>query len=102
MTETFKENGKQQKHINKMYVTDLTARLLSYYSDPNKKGRQESGLCKCCAYVNTGRIGGTAITHHNCDNCGVEMHFGNTCTDKLCRKCAVEIQHCKHCGQKLD
>ena len=97
-----KEAAKMRRHDNKERVSDLTARLLSYYSDPNKKGRVLKGLCKYCSYINTARIGGSAITFRACANCGDEMSFGNTCVDILCAKCAVEIGHCAHCGQKLD
>lgn len=29
------------------------------------------------------------------------MHFGNTCTNRLCLKCSLELKCCKHCGQHL-
>lgn len=97
-----KEYAKNQKTRNKEYIEKLTAKLLRYYSDDNREGRRARGLCKCCAYVRTDKIGGAAITKCNCENCGCEMVFGSTCIDKLCNDCAVEIGHCKDCGQKLD
>ena len=97
-----KEYARNQKFNNKERIDRLTVGLLNYYSDPNKKGRLAKGLCRCCAYVDTSRIGGAAITMRRCDNCGEEMSFANTCTDMLCQKCAVELKHCAHCGQKLN
>jgi hypothetical protein len=96
------ENAKQRKHLNKEYVNKQTAGLLGYYSDPNKKVRLASGLCKYCYYIKTNRIGGAAMTSRKCDCCNEDMMFGSTCTDSLCLKCALEIKHCKHCSQKLD
>lgn len=96
------ETAKQEKYVNRNYINSLTIKLLNYYSDPDKKQRLSAGLCKCCYYVNNTRIGGSAITHNECENCGKDMSFGNTCVDALCQKCAVELKHCKHCRQKLD
>lgn len=98
----FAERARNTKYLNKEHISKMTAGLIGYYADPEKRIRLNDGLCKYCYYVQTSRIGGCAITHRNCDNCGDEMVFGNTCTDVLCKKCAVEIGYCKHCGQKLD
>jgi len=97
-----KEMAKQRKYDNKDHIDKMTTRLLNYYLDPNKKGRLATGLCKHCGYIVIERIGGAAITMKNCEECGEEMVFSNTNTDRLCQKCAVEVKHCKHCGQKLD
>lgn len=97
-----KENARNRKYYNKEHIDKLTAGLINYYSDPQKKARLAYGLCKYCFYVHNDRIGGAAITYHKCDNCGKEMNFGNTCTDNFCLECAIELKHCKHCGAKQD
>jgi hypothetical protein len=91
------------KYRNKQYIEDTSKKIILYYSDPDKKIRiQQEHLCKFCYYVNTSRIGGSAITTVICANCDVEITFGNTCVDILCDKCAEELNVCKHCGQKMD
>lgn len=91
------------KANHKEYIDKITAKLISYYSDPNKKWRKEHNhLCKYCNYVNTDRIGGAMLTTVTCGNCGQEMTVANTCTDLLCDECAKELNCCKHCGQKMD
>lgn len=90
------------KSRNKNHIAKLSAKLIAYYSDIEKKARAAKGLCKYCFYVATDRIGGSAITHKECANCGKDMTFGNTCTDYLCPECAIETKHCKHCLQKMD
>jgi hypothetical protein len=65
--------------------------------DEKKKERREKGLCKLC-YYQPKRIGGTTGTTTKCGICEVDLHFGNTCTDLLCTKCAVHNELCKHCG----
>jgi len=98
--ECIKLNAKAR---NKGYIDSITAKLIKYYSDPDKKKRiKEEHLCKSCYYVETSRIGGSAITTVICANCNTEMTFGNTCVDILCDKCAEELKVCKHCGQKMD
>jgi hypothetical protein len=96
-----KENASYKEFVHKAHAAGMTAKLLKHYADTDKKARMDEGLCKHCAYIGT-RIGGAAITARKCGNCGAEMVFDSTCTDRLCQKCATEIGHCKHCGQKLD
>lgn len=57
-------------------MNELTAKLLNFYSNPNKKPRLSAGLCKCCAYVNTSRIGGAALTSRKYDSCSKELNEG--------------------------
>ena len=91
------------KTRNKQHIEKTSARLIQYYSDPDKKQRiKENHLCKYCNYFHTDRIGGSAMTTVICANCDEEMSFSNTCTDLLCDKCAEELKLCKHCGQKMD
>jgi len=91
------------KYYNKEYIDKTSAKLILYYSDPDKKIRiKEKHLCKFCYYANTSRIGGSAMTTVICANCDKELTFENTCVDILCDKCAEELKVCKHCGQKMD
>lgn len=91
------------KHWNKKYIEETSAKLIKYYSDPDKKTRtKEKHLCRFCCYVNTSRIGGAAITTVICANCDEEMIFGSTCVDILCDECAGKLNTCKRCGQKMD
>lgn len=88
---------------NKNYIEELSGKLIQYYKDQNKKIRRNDEIqCKYCYYINTARIGGSAITTTNCRNCNEEMVFGNTCTDLFCGECGTELNLCSHCGAKLD
>ena len=102
MDNNLKESARNRTYFNKEYINKLTAGLIKYYSDPDKKARLSEAICKHCFYVYTSRIGGSAITHKNCDICNEVQTFASTCTDALCQKCAIENKICKHCGAKLD
>lgn len=78
---------------------DYPAKALAMLTDSERKKRTtEAQECKCCYYLNTGRIGGAAITHKPCDLCGKEMAFGSTCTDRICKECSRENELCTFCG----
>jgi len=87
---------------HKGHIESTSARLIAYYSDPEKKQRKANGLCRYCYYFDTARIGGAAMTTTNCRGCDKDLHFGNTCTDDLCLECSVKLKLCKHCGGKPD
>jgi hypothetical protein len=89
---------------NKEYIEKTAARLIRYYADERKSERKTKKLCRSCFYVDTGRIGGSAITTVICsaEGCDKEMTFGNTCTDIFCDECAEKQKLCKHCGAKMD
>lgn len=90
-------------HYNKKRIQELTADLIKFYSDPDKKIRtQQKVECKYCYYVYHYRIGGAAMTNVLCRICEKEMLFPSTCIDVLCKECAVEHKLCSHCGAKLD
>lgn len=97
-----KEDIRNASYYNKAHINEITAKLIKYYSDEEKAIRKSKNLCKCCFYYNTSRIGGAAITTRPCAECDTEMHFGNTCTDIFCDKCANKLNLCKHCGAKMD
>jgi len=91
------------KHRNKQYIEKISAKLIQYYSDSNKKVRiKEKHLCRYCYYVNTSRIGGAMITTVICANCDKELTFPSTSVDILCDECAEKLKVCKRCGQKMD
>lgn len=91
-------------YFRKQYVEKMTSSLIQYYSDDRVKERKAKHLCRYCFYVNTSRIGGSAITTKTCsaEGCDTEMYFGNTCTDVFCDECADKLKLCKHCGAKMD
>lgn len=97
-----KHDEENERHWHKEEIEKVTAGLIGYYSDNNKKARKSAHLCKYCFYYHTSRIGGAAMTTRACANCGEEMMFGSTCTDVFCNKCAEELKMCKHCGQKME
>lgn len=82
----------------KDWCEDYPAKALAMLTDSDKKKRIERQECKSCFYLNTGRIGGAAITQKPCDLCGVEMCFGSTCTDRICNQCSKENELCAFCG----
>jgi len=102
LTATLKEDARQQTYTNKERITKMRTKLERYDTDPEKSERLSSCLCKMCHYVDTSRIGGQAITKTYCKNCGGEMLFGNTVTDKFCPECAMKMGLCKHCGAKVE
>lgn len=86
----------------KGHIESVSAKLLAYYTDLNKKQRKAKGFCRYCHYFNKERIGGSACTTVNCRGCDKDIHFGNTCTDELCLECSIEMKLCKHCAAKID
>lgn len=99
----FKIRAMNMKARHKNHVDNMSAGLIAYYSDPDKKNRTKvKGLCKYCHYVGTGRIGGAAMTRQKCATCDKDELYSSTCTDVLCLDCALVLKYCKHCGQKMD
>ncbi len=94
--------GKAKSREHKKRVDEKIAQLLAYTSDSDKPNRKSAHLCKYCHYVDTYRIGGSAITDKNCDACGEAMTFASTCTNKLCHKCSEKLNLCKRCGQRIE
>lgn len=94
--------SKNTKYYNQQHIEKITHKLLEYYADKDKKDRKNKGLCKYCYYYSNERFGGSAITLKECECCGLELSFSNTCVDKYCTDCAKRDGFCKHCGQKID
>ena len=70
-------------------------------ADADREARLKASQCRRCFYV-SGRIGGAMMTTKPCRSCGVEMHFGSTCTDALCKGCADKLRLCRHCAADLE
>ena len=86
-------NGSATSHIKQ-----IREKLEAF--DSEKSGI--NGNCKYCSYINTGRIGGCAITTKPCGVCGEDMTFSNTCTDAICKRCAEKNRLCRHCGGDIE
>lgn len=87
----------EHKHRIKHYE-----RVLSEYRDDPEQGRRlELVECKCCYYLNRGRIGGAAVTARQCGLCAVRIINGNTNIGVLCRRCAKARGLCAQCGGDL-
>lgn len=80
---------------------ETVKRAVGLLTDHDKAARLEKAECVTCYYVNTGRIGGAAITEQPCGICGKEQSFCNTCTDPLCLECAKAHELCKRCGADI-
>lgn len=94
--------AKMESNKNNNRVDELSASLLAYYRDDDKKFRRMIALCRYHYYIDTSRIGGAAITTTNCQYCNEEVVFGNTCAGVYCEKCAKQLNVCRHCGARLE
>jgi len=104
-------NYKQKKLTQSdiIWSTERAKDQIDYYSkkallclmDKEKGVRQTEALCPLC-YYESGRIGGSAMTTTSCSICEKEIHFSNTCTDKLCKTCALGHGLCMHCGAMVN
>lgn len=85
--------------------TDWVRRQLESWKaaleDQNKETRLKALECIRCFYIDL-RIGGAAFTSTNCGICSVEMRFGNTNVDIVCKPCAKKYNICCHCVATLD
>ena len=80
-------------------LKNLRTKLNNYDNDNQKQTRD---TCRCCYYINCDRAAFQAFTTVNCRNCGKEMVFPTSHTDRLCPECANELNLCKHCGSSMD
>lgn len=87
--------------LAKHYAETTVTYALEYLADPEKQKREEVPECRSCFYLKRQRVGGAAMTWKPCGVCGVEMSFGSTNTDDVCRDCAKKHELCKHCGADL-
>lgn len=88
-------------HFNKDIIKHTLSLYEKFKKDPEKEQRYKEQECLVC-YYRSGRVGGSVVTSTECGKCETLMHFGNTCVDVLCKKCAKELRLCKHCGGDID
>jgi len=69
-------------------------------ADPKQEQRIARQECAVCFY--TTRICGQGFTSFNCQMCGREETYANTCVPALCLTCAVENGLCHDCGSDID
>lgn len=89
-----------QTWVQRSHADAIIARAKTITEDSGRQFRLEVQECPIC--WENGKVGGTACTTKECDLCGVEMRFGNTCYDRLCLTCAKSIGVCRHCGADID
>lgn len=81
-------------------IKDARKLINNIDNDPDKERRTSLQECKVCYYVSS--LAGQAFTNSNCKFCDDEMMFSNTNVDKLCQRCAIMLEACKHCGGEMD
>ena len=84
----------------KMRVRDTLKHASNLENDPDRKARLKDCTCVVCYYGS--HIGGQAFTHRDCGECGKDMMYGSTCTDKYYLECAAKFQVCKQCGADVN
>lgn len=87
---------------NKSQVARMRERLTTFDTDPLITKRMEVHECKTCFYINSSRIGGSAMTLKNCNNCGKKEMYSSTVTNLYCLDCAKELGVCAYCSQDID
>lgn len=97
-----KNDAELTKTIHDNSMARMAEKVAKYSKDPSEKERLEKNLCKYCMYSKFDSWAGQAFTNENCKECGKEMTFGTTDTDKYCDECAKKLNVCKHCGQIMD
>ena len=84
-------------------IIDNTLENLSNYTlDKNYIVRKEKFLCKYCFYVNNDRLAGATVTLRPCGICNIEIYYGSTNVDVVCKECAKLHNICIHCGSDID
>ena len=89
----------QATKYNKMFSDNYIKRWKDYENDIKKDYREKKHLCRECCYLKSW-IGGAVMTTSKCELCGREIINTSTNTDKVCVKCAKELNICRHCGGK--
>lgn len=62
--------------------------------------RVDNNVCQLCYY--TSRQATNMSVRTNCQLCEVDMLFGNSNTNKLCKDCAIKYRLCKRCGGDME
>lgn len=87
---------------NNNRVDELSAALLAYYRDDDKKFRRMIALCRYHYYIENARIGDSEMAATNCQYCNREIEFSNFGADMYCESCAKQLNVCRHCGARLE
>jgi hypothetical protein len=69
-------------------------------TDPKSEQRLAAQECVVCFY--TTRICGQGFTGFECQMCGREETWANTCVPDLCLTCAIENGLCHDCGADIN
>lgn len=96
------ENAKHEAEMHEHYISAYRERLSMYDNDAEKKERRAEQLCRYCYYTGKYAMAGQAFRYTLCVDCGKQMTFATTSTDRLCPDCAKKRNLCKHCGAEMD
>ena len=101
--DSFRALSRSAGKRNVNMVNSVRKKLARYVLDQDVKTRiSDKGLCKYCYYIETSRVGGSAMTTIHCPLCAEAMHFNSTSVDFVCKNCSATRYVCRRCGQKMD
>jgi hypothetical protein len=80
---------------------DVLRRYELARKDANHDQRVSVRQCRYCFYFAHG-VAGQAFTEYTCRGCGEDELHPNTAVPKLCGKCAVTFDACRHCGGSME
>ena len=87
---------------NKSRIKDHLKKAEKLTLDEHKEFRQKEQLCKCCHYLDRGKIVMQAFHTQECGICDQDQIYPNSDTHLLCKNCATERGVCKRCASKMD
>lgn len=107
MVEEFKRNEKRKKIKKRLIIIFVVILIIvaAFLSTVIVKNINRSKLTnEYCKYNGEHPIatGMKETTHIMCKGCSTIMEFEYTVTDKLCEKCAKELNRCKRCSGLLE
>ena len=94
-------NSKHQSETNKSFISTARKNLNNYDTDLKQSQRLKLQKCKYCFYMSN-KIALQAFTKFTCKNCKEEFLHHNSNVNKICIKCAEELNICCHCGAEMD
>jgi len=89
---------RRQTSRNQRALHDYAQRAADLAGDSDRLRRLSEGECKACWYLGRGRIAGAAMTDADCVACGTTVTYSSIATNKLCAKCAHDLNVCIRCG----
>lgn len=99
---SFESDKEYKTWQNKRQVDRMREQLGTFDTDPLNTRRMEVHECKTCFYINSSRIGGSAMTLKNCNNCEKKEMYSSTVTNLYCLACAKDLGVCAFCSQDMD